>query len=189
MGNVGAVKTGTGLKALDLVYISIGAALISICSWVSIPTAVPFTLQTFAVFFVLLLLGGKRGTTAICIYVLVGAVGVPVFSGFKGGIGILLGNTGGYIWGFLFIGLIYMLFTRFSKKSIIIKVISLVIGLVVCYVFGTAWFMNVYIHNSGEVGLITVLGWCVFPFIIPDLLKLALAVMITKRIAPVIKTT
>ena len=187
MSNEGTVKTKTGIKVSDLVYISIGAALIAICSWISIPTAVPFTLQTFAVFFVLLALGGRRGTIATLIYVLLGAVGMPVFAGFKGGIGILFGNTGGYILGFLFVGLIYILFTSFFKKNIVIKVLALVLGLAVCYAFGTAWFMHVYIQNSGEVGLITVLGWCVFPFIVPDLIKMTLAVVIAKRIEPVIR--
>ena len=187
MSNAEAVKTRDNSKVLDLVYIAIGAALIAICSWISIPTAVPFTLQTFAVFFVLLALGGERGTIATLVYVLLGAIGVPVFAGFSGGIGILLGSTGGYIIGFLFTGLIYILFTKFFKKNIVIKIVALVLGLAVCYAFGTAWFMHVYIKSSGEVGLLTVLGWCVFPFIIPDLLKLALAVVISKRIEPVIK--
>ncbi len=187
MSNAEAVKTRDNSKVLDLVYIAIGAALIAICSWISIPTAVPFTLQTFAVFFVLLALGGERGTLATLVYVLLGAVGVPVFAGFSGGIGILLGSTGGYIIGFLFTGLIYILFTKFFKKNIVMKILALVIGLAVCYAFGTAWFMHVYIKSSGEVGLLTVLGWCVFPFIIPDLLKLALVVVISKRIEPVIK--
>ena len=187
MSSTEAVKTRDNSKVLDLVYIAIGAALIAICSWISIPTAVPFTLQTFAVFFVLLALGGERGTLATLVYVLLGAVGVPVFAGFSGGIGILLGSTGGYIIGFLFTVLIYILFTKFFKKNIVIKIVALVLGLAVCYAFGTAWFMHVYVQNSGEVGLLTVLGWCVFPFIIPDLLKLALAVVISKRIEPVIK--
>lgn len=187
MSSAGVVNTRDNVKVLDLVYIAIGAALIAVCSWISIPTAVPFTLQTFAVFFVLLLLGGERGTIATIIYVLLGAVGVPVFAGFTGGIGILFGSTGGYIIGFLFIGLIYILFTKFFKKSIAIKIAALVLGLAICYAFGTVWFMHVYMQNTGEVGLLTVLGWCVFPFIIPDLLKLVLAVIVAKRIEPVIK--
>ena len=187
MSSANAVKARDNSKVLDLVYIAIGAALIAICSWISIPTAVPFTLQTFAVFFVLLAVGGERGTLATLVYVLLGAVGVPVFAGFSGGIGVLLGNTGGYIIGFLFTGLIYILFTKFFKKNIVMKVVALVLGLAVCYAFGTAWFMHVYMKSSGEVGLLTVLGWCVFPFIIPDLIKLALAVVISKRIEPVIK--
>ena len=187
MSSAEVVKTRRNLQVLDLVYISIGAALIAICSWISIPTAVPFTLQTFAVFFVLLALGGERGTLATLVYVLLGAIGVPVFAGFSGGIGIILGSTGGYIIGFLFTGLIYILFTKFFKKNIVMKIVALVLGLAVCYAFGTAWFMHVYMKSSGEVGLLTVLGWCVFPFIIPDLIKLALAVVISKRIEPVIK--
>ncbi|MBE5830167.1 MAG: biotin transporter BioY [Butyrivibrio sp.] len=187
MSNTSSVKTKEIINVLDLVYISIGAALIAICSWISIPTAVPFTLQTFAVFFVLLLLGGERGTIATLVYILLGAIGVPVFAGFSGGIGILFGSTGGYIIGFLFTGLIYMLFAKFFKKNIVMKVVALVLGLAVCYAFGTAWFMHVYMQNNGEVGLLTVLGWCVFPFIIPDLIKLALAVVVAKRIEPVIK--
>ncbi len=187
MSNAEVVKTRENSKVLDMVYIAISAALIAICSWISIPTAVPFTLQTFAVFFVLLLLGGERGTIATLVYVLLGAVGVPVFAGFSGGIGILLGSTGGYIIGFLFVGLIYILFEKFFKKNIVMKIVALVLGLAVCYAFGTAWFMHVYIKSSGEVGLLTVLGWCVFPFIIPDLIKMALAVIVAKRIEPVIK--
>ena len=151
MSNTQAVKKKTKLQVTDLAYIAMGASLIAICSWISIPTTVPFTLQTFAVFFVLLLLGGERGTLAALVYVLLGAVGVPVFSGFSGGIGVLLGNTGGYILGFLFVGLIYMLFMKIFKKNIYIKIAALVLGLLVCYVFGTAWFMYVYMQNTGEI--------------------------------------
>ncbi|MBP5276306.1 MAG: biotin transporter BioY [Lachnospiraceae bacterium] len=183
-----AVKTGKKLKVMDMAYIAIGAVLIAICSWINIPTAVPFTLQTFAVFFVLMLLGGERGTISILIYILLGAVGVPVFAGFSAGIGILFGNTGGYLLGFIFIGLIYILFTRvFKMKNIFFKVLALVIGLAICYAFGSVWYMHIYLRDSGEVGMLAVLSWCVFPFIIPDLIKMALAVIIAKRIQPVLK--
>ena len=80
-----------------------------------------------------------------------------------------------------------MLFTKLFKKKLVIKIAALVLGLIICYAFGTAWFMHLYMKNTGEVGLLTVLGWCVFPFIIPDLIKMALAVVIAKRIEPVIK--
>ena len=135
-----------------------------------------------------MLLGGERGTISILIYILLGAIGVPVFAGFSGGIGILFGNTGGYILGFIFIGLIYTLFTKiFKKKSIFIKIAALVLGLAICYAFGTIWFMHIYMRDSGDIGLLAVLGWCVFPFIIPDLIKMALAVVIAKRIEPVLR--
>ena len=89
---VKTTQPGPRIKTIDLVYISIGAALIAICSWISIPTAVPFTLQTFAVFAVLSILGGRRGTISVAVYILMGAVGLPVFAGFKGGIGVLFGR-------------------------------------------------------------------------------------------------
>ena len=75
-------------RTVDLVNIALSAVLISVCSWISIPTTVPFTMQTFALFFVLSALGGKYGTVAITVYVLLGAVGIPVFSQFTSGIGI-----------------------------------------------------------------------------------------------------
>lgn len=187
MSNTSAVAGRSNVKVLDLVYVSIGAALIAICSWISIPTAVPFTLQTFAVFFVLTLLGGERGTLATLVYIILGAVGVPVFAGFSGGIGVLFGSTGGYILGFLFMGLIYILLTRVFGKSNVVKIISLVLGLIVCYAFGTVWFMHVYIRNTGDIGVLAVLSWCVFPFIIPDLLKMVLAFIVAKRVEPAIK--
>ncbi len=175
------------LRTVDMVYIAIGAALIAVCSWISIPTAVPFTLQTFAVFLILSLLGGKRGTFSVLVYVLLGAAGLPVFSGFKGGVGVLLGSTGGYIVGFIFMGLVYITVTRFFGNKTYAEIAALVLGLIVCYMFGTFWFMLVYSGDTGKAGFLTVLSWCVFPFIIPDLIKLALALIISKRVKPVIR--
>ncbi|MCR4748603.1 MAG: biotin transporter BioY [Lachnospiraceae bacterium] len=175
------------LKTLNLVYIAIGAALIVICSWISIPTAVPFTLQTFAVFLLLLLLGGKRGTLSVIVYILLGLVGLPVFAGFSGGPGVLLGSTGGYIIGFIFMGLIHICASKFFENNSLAEVISLIIGLIVCYAFGSVWFMYIYMRDTGEVGFVTVLLWCVIPFIVPDLIKLALAFLISKRVKRYIK--
>ena len=176
-------KVGT----LDLVYMAIGIALIAICSWITVPMTVPFTLQTFAVFVVLLILGGERGTLATVVYVIMGAIGIPVFSGFAGGFGILMGKTGGYILGFIFIGLIYMFAVKIFGRRSYVEIPALIAGLAVCYAFGTAWFMFIYIRDTGAVGLLTVLSWCVFPFVIPDLVKMALAFVIAKRVRAVIR--
>ncbi len=100
-------------KIVAMVQIALFAAIIAVCSWIQIPMTVPFTMQTFAVFCALTTLGGKGGTISILIYIVLGAVGVPVFAGFTGGIGILFGTTGGYIIGFLFTGLLYWLITHF----------------------------------------------------------------------------
>lgn len=181
------VTTKMNMKTLDIAYIALGAALITICSWISIPTAVPFTLQTFAVFAMLSLLGGKRGTLATLVYILLGAVGVPVFAGFTGGFGVILGSTGGYIVGFLLTGLIYILFEKLFKKTLVVEIISFVLGLIACYALGTVWFMVVYSRGNGPIGAITALGWCVFPFILPDLVKMGLALVLARRVRPVMK--
>lgn len=180
-------KKKTKFKPVELAYIGIFAALIAVCSWISIPTTVPFTLQTFAVFLALAMLGGRNGFFAVLTYILLGAVGVPVFAGFKGGIAALLGNTGGYIVGFLLLAGVYWLMTSLINEKIYIKAIALVLGLALCYAFGTAWFMFVYIKSNGAVSLITVLGWCVFPFILPDVIKLALSLLISSRLSRFLK--
>lgn len=174
-------------RTVDLAYMAIGASLIAICSWISIPAAVPFTLQTFAVFCVLGLLGGKRGSVSILVYILLGAVGLPVFSGFNGGIGALLGTTGGYIIGFIFVGLIYWAAERLSGNRRVICVAAMILGLVVCYAFGTAWFMFVYARKAGEIAIATALGWCVLPFIVPDLVKMGLALLLSERLRKLVR--
>ena len=179
--------TKSKLTTKDLTYIALCAVMLAVCSWISIPFAVPFTMQTFGVFCALLILGGKRGTIAIVVFILMAAVGLPVLSGFRGGIGALLGTTGGYILGFVFTGLIYWLGTSAGGSGTVRSVIFLVIGLVVCYAFGTAWFMYVYAKNTGTIGLGTALSWCVLPFIIPDIVKLALALLVNSRIGRRIK--
>lgn len=166
----------------EMTFTAIFSALIAICSWISIPTTVPFTMQTFAVFCALSVLGGKRGFFSILIYIILGLIGVPVFAHFSAGPSVLFGMTGGYIIGFLFTAVIYWIFEKISKDNLIISIISLVIGLAVCYAFGTAWFMVVYTRSSGAIGLASALGMCVIPFIIPDIIKLAVAVIISGKL-------
>lgn len=174
-------------KTRDMVYIAIMAAIITICSWIAIPGTVPVTLQTMGVFTAVGLLGGKRGTLAVLVYILLGAVGLPVFAGFTGGIGIILGTTGGYIVGFLFSALVMWGMEKLFGRGKTALAVSMAAGLLVCYAVGTVWFMAVYAGNVGPVGLGTVLGWCVIPFIIPDLIKIALSLFLTNRLKKIIK--
>lgn len=180
--------TASHSKVQSMAYIALFAVVMAVCSWISIPILeVPYTLQTFAVFLAVGVLGGKRGTLAVLVYILLGAVGVPVFAGFTGGLGYLLGNTGGYIIGFLFTALLMWLLEALLGRKLWILGVSMVLGLVVCYAFGTAWFMVVYARNAGAVGLGTALGWCVIPYIIPDLVKIALALVLTNRLRAILK--
>ena len=174
-------------RTKDLCYIALMAVLITVCSWISIQTVVPFTLQTFAIFCALELLGGARGTMAITVYLLLGAVGVPVFAGFTGGLGILLGTTGGYLLGFLLMGLVYWLFERLGR-SLWLRVAAQMIGLSLCYAFGTLWFVEVYSRANGPFSAAAALSWCVLPFLLPDGVKLALALLLSARLRPLLKT-
>ena len=174
----------------DLVLISISAALITVCSWISIPFGpVPFTLQTLAILAVMLTCGGRRGTIAILVYLALGLCGVPVFAGFKGGVASFAGPTGGFLIGFIFAALVYWLLEKLIFKRLmtgtvkiwIFGVLNSVLFESVMYFIGVIWFMTVYAAQTGPVGLATVMSWCVVPFIIPDIVKLIVAVAIGER--------
>lgn len=171
---------------LSIVYIAFFVCILALCSFIKIPLVVPFTLQTFGIFLALEVLGGKRGTICILVYLLLGAIGVPVFSGMTGGVGVLLNTTGGYLIGFLFQGLIYWLLTSLLGNKFWVRIVSLVLGLAACYLFGTIWFYILYTQKTGAIGFVEVLGFCVFPFILPDLGKMALAVGIRRLLSPVL---
>jgi len=170
----------------ELAFIAMGAALIAVCSWIAVPTAIPFTLQTFAVCLVTALFGLKMGLSSVALYLLLGAVGLPVFSGFKGGVGALLGTTGGYLVGFLFTALLVGIAVDKFGRKLPVLLISMALGILLCYTFGTAWFVLVYTRSSGPLGVGTALGWCVLPYLLPDAVKIALAAVLTGRLYPIL---
>lgn len=169
-------------KTRDLIYIAFFAVLIAVCSWITIPAVIPFTMQTFAVFLSLNFLGGKKGIASVCIYLLLGVIGLPVFSGGRAGIGMVFGVTGGYMIGWVFAGLAMWLWETLMGRKLWAQAVSMLIGLFICYGTGTGWYMVVYSGTQGPIGLWTALSWCVFPFIIPDLVKLGLALWISLRL-------
>ena len=170
------------LKTIDLTLCGVFAAVLAICSWIQIPGPVPFTLQTFGVFAALGLLGGRRGTIAICVYLLLGAFGVPVFAGFKGGIGALFGATGGYLLGFLLSGLCILLSEKLFGDALRVFIPAMIVGLLLCYAFGTAWFVIVYTKVNGAITIGKALALCVIPFLPFDAIKLALAVIVRQAL-------
>lgn len=187
MSEVAVEKKHSRWNTRDLAYIGLFVAVIAVCSWISIPTVVPFTLQTFAVFATVALLGMERGTIAVIVYILLGMVGVPVFAGFKGGPGVLFGTTGGYIIGFVFSALIVGGMMKLLGKKVWVMAVSMLLGLLACYAFGTVWFMIVYARANEAIGVVTALSWCVFPFIIPDVCKIALAIALQKAVGRFIR--
>ena len=175
------------LSARELSLAAIGIALIAVCSWISVPMMIPFTLQTFAVCLISARLGLKLSLWTVAGYILLGAVGIPVFSGFRGGPGALLGATGGYIVGFFFTALAVGLAVKKFGFKLPVLLISMALGILLCYAFGTAWFMGVYARGTGPVSLGTALSWCVVPYLIPDAAKIALASLLALRLRPIVQ--
>ena len=183
----------TRSKTYDIVYIAVFAVIMAICSWISIPTAVPFTLQTFGVFVAVGVLGGKRGTLSILVFILLGAIAEDgiryrvlclefrgvLFSSEYLSLDLIILR---YIIGFLFSALVMWAMEKLPGKKSVMQIVSMIVGLIVCYAFGTAWFMIVYSRANGAVGLATVLGWCVIPFIIPDIIKIVLAYGLSRKL-------
>ena len=167
--------------ARDLAQIGMMTAVMAVCAWITVPFTIPFTLQTFGLFITLRLLGGRRGTAVIGLYILLGIAGVPVFSGFGAGISVLAGPTGGYIAGFLLTGLLYIV-TKKLRTSRMRENAVLAAGLLICYAFGTAWFCAIKGNAGSPMGFLQAAGICVLPYLIPDVVKLLLADQISARV-------
>lgn len=160
------------------VYTAMFAALIAVCSILSIPIgSVPVTLQTFAVCLSAALLGWKCGVLSVLVYILLGAAGLPVFAGMAGGVGVLIGPTGGYIVGFLPTAALIGLVAERSGRRALPLALSMIGGVLICYAVGTAWFTAVTARGIGESLLL-----CVVPFLIPDALKIAAAMLLSNRL-------
>ena len=169
------------MKIKNMALCGLFAALMALCAWLSIPIGdVSVTLQTFAVFLCLSVLGGKLGALAILVYLLLGAVGIPVFSGFRGGFGALLGPSGGYLTGFLACGLTYWLLTSLFPTR---QTLAMLAGLLVCYVFGSLWYYRFYLVSGGSGTITVILIQTLLLYLPPDILKLFLARRLSKRIS------
>lgn len=150
------------------------AAVLCVIGPLSVPIgAIPISLSNFVISLTVWLLGPKFGTLSVAIYLALGAVGMPVFSGYGGGLAKLAGPTGGYLIGYLAMALIGGLFVEKSKGNPVVSGIGLVIGVAVSYVFGTAWF----VFQMG-CELSYALAVCVYPFIAFDLAKVIIACVV-----------
>ena len=181
------METKTKSKVYPLAMTAVMAAVTCVLGPMSIPIGpVPISFTNLAIYISLYLLGWKRGTLSYLVYMLIGTVGMPVFSNYSGGMGKLFGPTGGYIIGFIPMAIIAGIVIDKSRNRGI-QLAGMIVGTALCYAFGTAWFMAVYARTSGPVGVMTALGWCVFPYIIPDLVKLVLAVLLSRRVKQFLK--
>ena len=170
------------LRTVDIAYIGLFAALIAVCAQIAVPMTVSFTMQTFAVCLCAGLLGWKRSTVSVIVYILLGMVGLPIFTGFKSGVAAITGPTGGYIVGFVLTALITgALVQKFGHKFWQL-ILVMVIGLTVCYAFGTVWFIIAY-----KATLKAALATCVVPFLLPECGKILLAALLTNRLIRFVK--
>ena len=169
------------MKAKHMALCGLFTAILAVCAWISVPFGDSvITLQTFGIFLTLGLLGGKLGSLTVLVYLLLGAVGVPVFSAFRGGLGALLGTTGGYLFGFMLTSLVYWLIT-YRKDTPYLRLFAMVFGLLLCYGCGSWWYLTRYL-TSGSVTLGLVLLKCVVPYLLPDGIKLGLAWLLTGKL-------
>ena len=170
-------------KTTNLVLCAFFAALSAILSQIAVPIGpVPITLTHISIFMAAGLLGTKYGTVSQIVYVLLGAAGVPVFTGFKGGVGALAGPTGGFIIGYIGCALATGLLIGRFGKSMKALIPAMYAGWVVTYVFGLLWFT--FITNTGLAAALPV---CVLPFLPGDVLKTVLSAVLIKRLSLTIK--
>lgn len=165
-------------KIYSMSMIAVMTAVTCVLAPLSIPIGeVPISFTNLVIYFTLYLLGWRRASVSYLVYMLIGMVGVPVFSGFAGGLGKLAGPTGGYILGFLPMAVIAGLVVDHTRSRIL-QLLGMVLGTAVCYALGTAWFCF-----STNTGLMAALWLCVIPFIPGDLVKMVLAL----GVGPVIR--
>ena len=161
------------LTTKDLAIIGVFAAVICVLGPLSLPipiSPVPVTFAILAVFLASYVLGMKRGTLCVLVYLLIGMAGLPVFSGFSGGLGKLAGPTGGYLVGYIFIALCTGWFADRSNGKPVFAFIGMVIGTAICYALGTAW-----LAISLDMTFVQALAIGVAPYVLLDVLKMALA--------------
>ncbi|MDD7326668.1 MAG: biotin transporter BioY [Lachnospiraceae bacterium] len=167
------------MKIKEITFTALMAAVCCILAPISVPIGpVPVSLVVLAALFCVFAVGTKLGTLAFTIFLLLGAAGLPVFSGWQGGIAKLAGPTGGYLIGCIPMILIAGAFITISEKrkgalKYVIQAVGLAIGVLVCYALGTAWFM---IESGSD--LMTSLTLCVLPFLPFDAIKIAIAMIV-----------
>lgn len=175
------------MKTKTMVICAIFAAILCVCSVITIPIGpVPITLGLFGIMLAAVILGWKKGAISVLVFILLGAVGLPVFSGFKGGFQVLVGPTGGYIWSYILVALFIGFFAAkeyVNKWLTMLRIfIVCVIGIAICYTLGTVQFMAVQ-----QMGLTKALSLCVLPFIPFDIIKAAVAAYVGYEVRRALK--
>lgn len=168
------------IRTKQMVLIALMTAVTCVLGPLSIPlpfSPVPISLTNFAIFLAIFILGMKNGTISFIIYLLLGAVGVPVFSSFRGGLQVLAGPTGGYLIGFIFLALIMGFALDHFGRKLVPTIIGMIIGMAVCYAFGTVWLAKL-LSLSFKEGLM--MG--VIPYLPGDAAKIIIAAIVGPKL-------
>lgn len=172
-------------KTTQMAFIALFAALTGVLSQIAIPlpfTPLPINLALLAVFVAGGLLGWKNATISQLVYILLGAIGIPVFTKFSGGVGILLGPTGGFIIGYVLCALVIGLLAGRMPNKVWCVAVAMIAGLVVCYTVGTIGFIVV----TGN-GIVSALTACVLPFLVGDAIKILVGSIVVVRLKKMLK--
>ncbi len=171
----------------NMIFVSLFATLMCIGAWLHFPGPVPATMQTFVVFVALGLMGSRNTFIMLVIYVLLGALGLPVFSGFTSGFGALTGPTAGFVWGFLLGVPVFYIFERYFSRKKILIIIGYIIYILIHYIPGALWYCYFNLGALSVEGIISSSLVTVVPFIVPDAIKLVLSLFVVKRLRRIIK--
>lgn len=181
MSSAAKTQTNQNPVTVRIVLIAVMAAVICVLAPISIPlNPVPISLAILAVHFAVFALGWKRATISVLVYIALGMVGLPVFAGWKGGAGVIAGPTGGYIVGYIFLAIVEGLIIDWAYKTdksktfkIVMYAVGMVLGVAVCYAFGSIWFMILMKQGIGAT-----LSMCVIPFLPGDALKIIVGILV-----------
>ena len=170
----------TDSRSRSVAFTALSIAIITVSAWITVPIGpVPFTLQMFAV--AILVLAPKQSIGAIAGYLALGAIGVPVFSGMRGGIGVLMGPTGGFLWGYLIgVSLAVAVLALFRRRGIDNFAVGMLCGIVFTAVaYACGWFQYMFVAGVGPFESFLV---CVAPFVIVDVIKIAAATAVARAV-------
>lgn len=171
------------MKLKDLVFTALFAAIICVLAPFVIPVGpIPLSLATFAIYIAASVIDWKYGTLAVIVYILIGTAGLPVFSGFSGGVMKIAGPTGGYIVGYIVCALVIGLIVDRNEKKKWVYPVAMIVGTALLYACGTARFIN--LTGTTLTGALTV---CVIPFLIGDAIKIILASVIAPKLRTMLK--
>lgn len=180
------MKSNNRKRLLDICYIGISAAFISVCAYIQIPFFIPITLQSFAILLICGVFGFKVGFLSTLLYILIGIAGLPVFSAGQSGLSALLGPAGGFIIGFLpmsaIVGLACDALRKRKEASFRGRLAVMILAHLILYICGALFYAFAYLEPGGA-SFVAVLSLTVAPYVFPDIIKSVLAAYLSKRLS------